>query len=256
MPRKPRASSATDTYHVVIRGADRQVMFEEEKDYQKYLEILEYYKEECHFDIFAYCLMSNHVHLLIHINDFTLSSVFRKINTSYAIWFNMKYQRTGFLQQGRFYSEPVIDLRYLMNVTCYIHHNPTAAGLEKAYGDSYKWSSIYAYKNADSSLVDIDFLLEMFQGRETFFEIHDLYDVKNSNCLDISNIRKRLPDDVARDIIYEISKCRTAAEFQTLHMLQQKSFVSMIHNKGVSVRQINRLTGMPKGKVERILQGN
>lgn len=58
--------ASTQTYHVVIKGADRQLLFEETKDYKKYLDILEYYKEKLHFEIYAYCLMSNHVHLLIH----------------------------------------------------------------------------------------------------------------------------------------------------------------------------------------------
>ena len=90
MSRKPRELSPTNIYHVVIRGADRQILFEEKTDYQKYLHILEYYKSECNFELYAYCLMSNHIHLIIHINDIPLSSVFRRINTSYAVWFNMK----------------------------------------------------------------------------------------------------------------------------------------------------------------------
>ena len=69
MPRKPRAISESNIYHVVIRGADRQQMFEEKNDYVKYLDILSYYKKECQFEIYAYCLMSNHVHLLIHTSN-------------------------------------------------------------------------------------------------------------------------------------------------------------------------------------------
>ena len=69
MPRKPRAISESNIYHVVIRGADRQQMFEEKNDYDKYLDILSYYKKECQFEIYAYCLMSNHVHLLIHTSN-------------------------------------------------------------------------------------------------------------------------------------------------------------------------------------------
>ncbi len=122
MPRKPRAISESNIYHVVIRGADRQQMFEEKNDYDKYLDILSYYKKECQFEIYAYCLMSNHVHLLIHTSNTPLATVFRRINTRYAVWFNMKYDRTGFLQQGRYYSEPVNDERYLL--TCSPLHTP------------------------------------------------------------------------------------------------------------------------------------
>lgn len=133
MPRHSRTKSGTRIYHVVIKGADRQLLFEETKDYMKYLEILEYYKQECNFEIFAYCLMSNHIHLLIrHSIDCSLQTIFRRLNTTYAIWFNMKYNRTGFVQNDRFFSEPVEDEKYLLTVVKYIHFNPTKAGLEQA----------------------------------------------------------------------------------------------------------------------------
>ena len=133
MPRHSRRKSSTRTYHIVIKGADRQLLFEEKNDYIKYLNILEYFKSECKIEIFAYCLMSNHVHLLIrHPVDIPLETVFRRINTTYAIWFNMKYNRTGFVQNNRFFSEPVEDLSYFLNVVKYIHYNPTKAGLEHA----------------------------------------------------------------------------------------------------------------------------
>ena len=70
MPRQARKQSSTRTYHVVIKGADRQLLFEDVDDYVKYLDFLAYYKQECQFELWAYCLMSNHVHLLIrHSNE-------------------------------------------------------------------------------------------------------------------------------------------------------------------------------------------
>lgn len=89
MPRIKRQTSTTNTYHVVIKGADRQLLFEESKDYRKYLELLDYFKQECQYEVFAYCLMSNHVHLLIrHSDDIPLETIFRRINTTYAVWYN------------------------------------------------------------------------------------------------------------------------------------------------------------------------
>ena len=92
MPRNRRQLSSTRTYHIVIKGADRQLIFEEPNDFHKYLSYLEYYKELCKFEIFAYCLMPNHVHILLrHSPDCSLETIFRKLNTAYAIWFNRKY---------------------------------------------------------------------------------------------------------------------------------------------------------------------
>ena len=98
MARQARKLSSTLTYHVIVRGADRQLLFEETKDYLKFLDFLQLYKEKYEFEIFAYCLMSNHVHLLLrHPETVTLERIFRSLNSSYASWFNQKYQRTGFL---------------------------------------------------------------------------------------------------------------------------------------------------------------
>ena len=253
LSRKPRELSPTNIYHVVIRGADRQILFEEKTDYQKYLHILEYYKSECNFELYAYCLMSNHIHLIIHINDIPLSSVFRRINTSYAVWFNMKYQRTGFLQQGRYYSEPIFDDRHLLNALCYIHYNPLKAGLEDECGTSYKWSSFHDY-HRKKSLTDTNHVLKIIGGIEAFFDLHHNYNYKAAKWLDIDTIRIRLPDDVARDIIFETCNCNTVADFQKLSITQRNDFIILLHKKGISIRQLNRLTGVPRGIVERIIK--
>lgn len=255
MPRNPRKKSSCFTYHVVIKGADRQLLFEEEKDYQKYLEILEKVKAECNFELFAYCLMDNHVHLLIrHSTTHSLETIFRKINTTYAIWFNMKYDRTGFVQNGRYYSEPVDTECYLLTVLKYIHFNPTKAGLETHPGESYPWSSFFDYDKRSSSLTDTLPIYEILGDYHVFKELHDT--ASNEACLEIDQFRKRLPDDVAKDIIFHTCDCKTANEFQKLSITKRNENISLLHKEGLSIRQINRLTGVPKGVVERIVKSN
>lgn len=252
MPRHSRQKSSTRTYHVVIKGADRQLLFEELNDYKKYLEILQYYKEECKFELFAYCLMSNHVHLLIrHSPEHSLETVFRHINTAYAVWFNMKYNRTGFVQNGRYFSEPVETERYLLTVVKYIHYNPTKAGMEPTPGASYPWSSFYDYQQNNSDLTDISVVLSIVGGLDSFIASHKIYE--NEKCLDVDRLGRRLPDDVAREIIFEISNCNSTSEFQKLSLSSRKKNIQLIHEKGVSIRQINRLTGIPRGVVERLI---
>ena len=170
MPRKPRQHSSLDIYHVVIKGINGQLLFEEHKDYLKYLEILKLHKFNCDFDLFAYCLMSNHVHLLIHTNDIPLEAIFRKINTAYANWFNMKYSRSGRLQDGRYYSEPINNLDYLLCALRYIHKNPLKAGLEKNVGSQYPWNSFHAYTKQNDDLVDIGSILSEFNSLDDFIE--------------------------------------------------------------------------------------
>lgn len=252
MPRQPRAKSASNIYHVVIRGADRQIIFEETKDYQKYIDLLQLYSLELHFDIYAYCLMSNHIHLLIHTPKCSTESIFRHLSTHYAGWFNMKYSRTGHVQQGRYHSEPVEDEEYLLTVVRYIHQNPTKAGLESWAGESYPWTSIYEYLSGKSILVNINYVLSIFGDLQNFNFFHEQESVDTP--LDIHPNKRRIPDDVARDIISEQTNCSNATEFQNLPLVTRNTYINILHKeKGISIRQLNRLTGIPKGVIDRIV---
>lgn len=249
MARKPRQLSSLNLYHVVIRGADRQIIFENDRDYRKYLQYLEYYKEKCDFELYAYCLMSNHVHLLIHNPSSSLDSIFRHINTAYSIWFNMKYQRTGHLQQGRFYSEPIESLQQLMSCMRYIHHNPAKAGFVSYDFPSYKWSSFNDYFSK-SPLADTDFILNLFANMDDFLNYHKTY--SSNDFVDIDKMIKRMPDDVAKEIITSISGCQTSTDFQKLSLLERNRVILELKKKGLSIRQINRLTGVSRGVIQRI----
>lgn len=252
MPRKARIKSASHIYHVVIRGADRQRFFEESKDYKKYLDFLNFYKEQCDFKIYAYCLMSNHVHLLIYTPKSSIETIFRRLNTSYATWFNMKYTRTGFLQQGRYYSEPVEDFDYLLTVLRYIHQNPFKAGMENYPGASYPWNSIHSYINLSKDCVDKGDIISYFNSIEAFISFNQK--TSEDACLDIENIKKRLPDDVAREIIEQQTGCSTVTAFQSLSISDRNKYLIILHKKGLSIRQLNRLTGISKGVIDRAIK--
>lgn len=247
MPRKKRQLSSSNIYHVVIKGLDRQIIFEEKKDYIKYLDLLEHYSYECNFDIYAYCLMSNHIHLVICTSDISLETFFRKINTHYAIWFNMKYQRTGHLQQDRFYSEPIEDKYYLLSAIRYVHLNPFHAGCEDAPGTSYPWSSYAEYFHNEQRLINTDFIFSLI-SHDSFLEFHK--SDNGAKHIDVDTVRKRVPDDVAKDIIYEVTSCSTSTDFQKLPISVRKRYLCCLNEKGLSIRQLNRLTGIPKGFIE------
>lgn len=143
MPRTAREESKTGVYHVILRGINQQNIFEDDEDKNKFLWIIREVKELCGFSVFAYCLMNNHVHLLIRVGNQPLGQIFKRIEGKYVYWFNNKYQRSGHLFQDRFKSEPVEDDEYLLTAICYIHYNPLRAGLsENLY---YKYSSFSDY---------------------------------------------------------------------------------------------------------------
>lgn len=251
MPRKPRQRSAFDIYHIVVKGVNNQLLFEESNDYLKYLEILELQKEKCRFTLFAYCLMSNHVHLLLRTNQTPLDSIFRKINTTYATWFNMKYSRTGPLQDGRYYSEPVNSPEQLLMALRYIHKNPLKAHLEESIGSKYSWNSYYAYTKQNNPLVDTNFVLSEFASISDFIEYHS--SDTNAVFIDIHNIKRRIPDDVAIEIIKKMFNTNHPTDISEFTLLNRRNAIFSLYENGISVRQINRLTGIPRGVIERIL---
>lgn len=112
MPRVPRISSSIYTYHVIQRGIDKRNIFLSTEDYDKFLFYIVKAKEKCAFSIYAYCLMTNHVHLLIKTEEDSIGNVMRRITVGYVQYHNNKYGRNGHLFQNRFISEPVEDSRY------------------------------------------------------------------------------------------------------------------------------------------------
>ena len=223
----------------MLRGINKQVIFEDEEDNIKFLETLKKYKAISGYKIFAYCLMSNHVHLLLKVEKDDIDLIIKRIASSYVYWYNWKYKRNGHLFQDRFKSEPVENDSYFLTVVRYIHQNPLKAGVCKSI-DGYNFSSYNEYvKKAD--LVDTDFCLGIID-KEQFLDFNNEYN--EDVCLEIEKDNFRLTDDEAREIIFKISKCRTITQFQNLNIDKRNKCLKLLRVKGLSIRQISRLTGI------------
>jgi putative transposase len=142
-------------YHVLNRGNNRQPIFIEDEDYLHYLDILKRYKEKFNFKLFAYCLMTNHVHLLIKTSSVaTVSQIMKAITISHTRHYHLKQNTSGHIWQGRFKSPLVSDDEYLLAVMRYIEQNPLRAGIVK-HPEEYPFSSYQANTRiAKDGLVD------------------------------------------------------------------------------------------------------
>lgn len=148
----------------MMRGINREPIFHDDEDCRHFLNLLIHYRLTDAFDLYAYCLMVNHVHLLICEQVDDISRTMKRINSRYVAWHNAKYDRIGPLFQGRFKSLNVEDERYLLGVLRYIHLNPVKADLVKSPED-YKWSScrtFYTTTGAPSNLLNLQFVLNLF----------------------------------------------------------------------------------------------
>lgn len=128
MPRSSRVLSESGVYHVMMRGVNRDVLFLDPEDCQRFLLALAKTKEASGCSVLAYCLMGNHVHLLLRTDREPLGVVIKRLGVRYARWFNDKYERVGHVFQGRFRSKPVETDAYLLTVVRYIWGNPVEAG--------------------------------------------------------------------------------------------------------------------------------
>lgn len=233
----------------MLRGVNQQQIFEDQEDCDKFLQVLKDCKAISEFKIFAYCLMGNHIHILLQETKEPLELLMKRIATRFVYWYNIKYQRVGHLFQDRFKSEPIENDAYFLTVLRYIHQNPIKTGICKTV-EAYKNSSYNEFfKNSD--LIDRDFVFGIISKDEfAKFNSENALD----SCLDIEDKPKtKATDEQAKKIIEKISKCKNVAEFQRLANNLKEKYIKKFHEKGISIRQIARLCGVSKGMVEKWL---
>ena len=217
-----------------------QRIFEEQADYEKFMSTLLKYKKECGFALYAWCLMSNHIHLLLKEKTDPLCVIFQKINTSFVKWYNLKYERRGHLFQERYFSEPVEDAVYLLRAVRYVHLNPVKGGLCKT-PDAYRYSS-YANYFLSGRYKDSDMILGLMR-KDDFEQYHR---EKNDDiCLDIDNcIPQKLTDEEASQLISMSFGCERISQIQQMPYAMRNQAVIQLLQAGGSLRQISRLTGI------------
>ncbi|MBS3994265.1 MAG: transposase [Alkaliphilus sp.] len=127
MPIIARTKSDMGIYHIILRGINRQSIFDEDVDRERFIETMVKYREKCAYGVLGYCLRGNHVHLLLKEEKENISQAMKRIISSYVYWYNRKYERCGHLFQERYKSEPVSSDAYLLTVLRCIHQNPLKA---------------------------------------------------------------------------------------------------------------------------------
>ena len=147
MSRIARNKYKASFFHVIVQGINREYIFEEEKYIKEYLRLLKKYEKQFDICIIAYCIMNNHAHILLAINNIEeMSKFMQKVNSIYAQYYNYIKKRVGYVYRGRFVSELIIDRRYFIKCINYIHQNPVKALIvERA--EEYKYSSYNEYFN-------------------------------------------------------------------------------------------------------------
>ena len=243
MARKPRRMSASGYMHIIVRGVWKQILFEDNMDYRHFLDKLEQYSLETEVKICAYCLMENHVHLLAHGLLPSISLLMKKIGVSYSEYYNKRYDRVGHLFQDRYISEPVETERYLTTVFRYILQNPQKAGICSTA--DYPWSSYLSYRTPPGfmDLSVIKTLIGDWVQYEDFMNA-----VGKDECLEYDSERS---DDWAITRLKECLNVPTGTVLRTYRKTERDAALVKLKECGLSVRQIERLTGINRNVIQR-----
>lgn len=256
MPRIARKISSTKVYHIILRGNDRQDIFLDEQDYHKFLKIVKILKEKYQYDIFTYCLMSNHVHLVVYDKNMQLSKIIQSMEISYASYFAKKYNKVGHLFQNRFLSKNVETKEYLCGLCRYIHQNPLKAKISNT--EDYKWSSykefIYGEKIINSELVLSIFGPNKKEAIENFIIFHSYETCFINEEVEYECIDKITDEQVKKKVkkILNIEDVRSILSYDRKTRNEALQKLKII--KGVSKAQLARVLGMNRKILERIMK--
>ena len=252
MPRVARIKSTTGIYHTITRGINQQNIFSYDEDYERFLNTLARYSRKGNCEIYAYCLMDNHVHLLLKEGQEPLATIMKRIGTSYVYYYNWQYNRRGHLFQDRYKSEPVEDDSYFLTVLRYMHLNPVKAGITLE-PSSYPYSSYREYTDK-AKLINPLFALNMFhqdkdQALEGFINFH--YQPNDDQCLDITEKRDTFSDRAIRELVSKKYHLDLATLYNAKPDTQKKVLTFLKGLNGCSLRQLSRLTGLTMNRIVR-----
>ena len=221
MPRLNRQISYTKVYHIILRGVNKQDIFFSKNDYYKFLDIIQDTKEKYKYDVYTYCLMPNHIHIIMYDIENKLSKIMQIIAIRYSMYFNKKYDRVGHLFQNRFLSKKIEDKEYLKMACRYIHQNPLKAGIGKV--EDYKWSSYQEFVTKEN-IINTEMILSIFsqlnkeQAKTEFVKFHNAEANRKIYELMEYEMEDKITDEQLSEYIcelFEISNVYEILQFNT-----------------------------------------
>ncbi|MEA3523060.1 MAG: transposase [Campylobacterota bacterium] len=248
MPRRLRVDMV-GYYHVLNRGVEQRKIYKDDEDFLRFLKIVCDASMLFEVNVHSYVLMNNHYHLLIETKKENLSKYMKQINATYAIYFNKKYKRSGYLWQGRYKSWYVTDEAYLYTLIRYIENNPIKAKIVSRLG-KYKFSSYNAFVKKDRAVECIknSIMFEQFEiikDMEEFFELSVdddmLLEIKKSSNLVIASIKNEESSTKKLRGIFKKEKNRDSAIFKA-------------YKEGCTQTDIAEFLGLSQASVSKIVK--
>ncbi len=256
MPRHKRDAATSGIYHVYTRGIDHHRLFSDEHDNLRFLQTLDTVPVD-DFTVLAFCLMGNHVHLLVkvprgEVGLKILQNAMKSIAARYAFHYNKRYQRSGALFQGRYASKVVEDSHYLLRVACYIHANPVKAGISSSMA-AYPYSSYNDYFSHRKPLCRIDTsYIQTVSSLQKLLAYHNEEEYRLKDLITAETTSPTMLDDEACGIVCRIVGCAYAHDIERMPIPMRDAAIKMLRNAGISPHQLNRVTGVSRTEIKRL----
>jgi len=260
MPKSCRKFGNQRINHVIIRGVNRQEIFLDKQDKNKFLKEIIKTKEKYHYELYAYVLMPNHVHLQIYDGEENLPTIMNSLQTRYVNYFNKKYDRVGHLFQGNYINKIIEEEDYFKNNIRYIHQNPEKAGISRK--EDYRWSSYNAYINNENELVDIDFFLNRLDTDRinAIIKFKKFNNIKKehklSDYIDYE-LQTKITDE---QLIIELKNKLGISNVQNIQRYNSKEITRMLKDivkiPYISINQLSRVTGVNRKLISKIKSSN
>lgn len=248
MPRSPRQCSTTDIYHVSARGVGKRIIFENDSNRYKFLGYIAAQQAKGHIKLYAWCFMTNHIHLLLKAEEADLSCAMHAICTGYANYYNTYHGHVGPVFQGRFSSIPVENENQFLATLRYIHLNPLDITDDI---ESYQWSSYPQYLGSEG-ICDTSLGYDYLKNVENIRSFHDS-EKGRIYLVNTNNYRPRISDDEALSRVQNILGKSFVEGIPNMTKSDRDHAISRLYSLGLTGRQIGRLTGIGKSIIERAI---
>ena len=253
MPRYARKRNEKGIHHVVVQGKRLDELFHHESDRELYLEILLKYKAQTGIKLYAFCILKNHVHLVIEeMPDESISSFMRRVGVSFSYWYRKKYDlpRGEILFRGRYLSEPLETEEAVLAVVRHIHQEPVRAGLVRSM-EAYKWSSYRLYLKP-GDLVDRRLVLDSLHFGGGYVAYMNEEEAKVS-VLEEVPLKYGRSDDEAAALVQTRLQEAGFASLNALDGEEKNMFLrSLKFVDEISIQQLSRITGVNRGYIQRL----
>lgn len=250
MPRHARQLAESGIYHIMLRGVNRDAIFLEDEDRERFLDALRRTREISGCIVLAYCLMTNHVHLVLRTTDESIGLVVKRLGIRYAGWFNRKYGRVGHVFQDRFKSVAVETDAHLVTLVRYVWNNPVEARTVSRPED-YPWSS-RRFLEGGSSLVDAAELRQHIPpGALEAAPAVPAVNLHGFPSAPVGRPRRHTDEDVVR-LLRQLCGVGSHEEFDGLDFLTQRRVVCELRTRSVSYEQIAKALGLSAASARRL----